>query len=59
MKIANLKNLLEEFDDNDEIVVSVIVGNSETPVITYDVSFAVSEHGGLVLEARINDSDFK
>ena len=58
MKISSLKALLKEFDDNDEIAVSIAIGDNKIPVITYDISFGVNEHEGFVLEVHISSSDF-
>jgi len=58
MKISSLKTILEGFNDNDEVVVAITVNDNKIPVITYDVSFGVSEHEEFMLEVMVNSSDF-
>lgn len=58
MTISNLKAILEGFNDNDEVTVAITVNDSKAPIITYDVSFGISEHKELMLEVNVHDTDF-
>lgn len=58
MKISSLKSILEGFNDNDEVAISIRVNDNKVPIITYDVSFGKSENKELMLEVNVHYADF-
>ena len=58
MKISDLKNILERFDDNDEITVATTLNDKNIPVITGDIGFDIGEHGELTLKTAVYSTDF-
>jgi hypothetical protein len=57
MKVSDLKTVLHQFSDNDEIVVAVMANDNTIPVITGDIGFDIGEYGELILKTAIYSSD--
>ena len=53
MKISDLKILLSNFSDDQDIVVSIAASESDAnPMITYDIGFEKNELDELVLQVN-------
>jgi hypothetical protein len=53
MKISDLKALLDNFSDDQEITVSIAAcENDADPMMTYDIGFGLNEFGELMLQVN-------
>ena len=51
MKLGNLTNMLEQFDQDAELVIEITKADGDT-IITYDISFDSSEFGEFMLKVH-------
>jgi hypothetical protein len=58
MTVSKLKSILDGFDDDSNVTISIEVDNKKPPVLTYDIGFDKNEHGELMLEVAVYDADF-
>ena len=53
MKISDLKSLLDNFPDNQDITVSIVASeNDADPMMTYDIGCGINEFGELMLQVN-------
>jgi len=53
MKVSDLKALLDNFSDNQDIAVSIAASeNDADPMITYDIGYGINEFGELELQVN-------
>ena len=53
MRVSDLKELLDNFSDDQEITVTVFRSASdEEPILTYDIGFGENEFGELTLQVN-------
>jgi len=51
MTVKNLMSMLESFDDDSEITIEITKVGGKT-IVTYDVSFGLSEFGEFMLQVH-------
>ena len=58
MRIIELKELLEGFDDNTDVSISILInGKKDYPIVTYDIGYERKENYELSLQIVVCNSD--
>jgi len=57
MKISSLAALLEQFDQDEELVIEIVQDDGES-IITYDIGFDYSEFGEFMLRVHTYTGDY-
>jgi len=58
MRIIELKELLEGFDDNSDVSISILInGKKDYSIVTYDIGYERKENHELSLQIVVCNSD--